>query len=76
VAHAYPHRSEITFGEMRAADVRGLLIYARIAGAVIEPRSAATGRRMATGCPTSSRYSPAKFAAKEALMSAESQLGD
>ena len=61
-------RQKITFAEMRAAGVRGLLVTVPITAAAIGPRSAATGGRITFGYLTSSRASPAKPAVSRARM--------
>jgi hypothetical protein len=59
---ALTRQEKITFGEMRASGVRGLLIYCSATGAAIRRQSAATVGRMTSGCPISSRASLARLA--------------
>jgi hypothetical protein len=62
-------RQKITFGEMRAAGVRGLLIYCADYHCSHGRRSAATDGAMMSGSRTSNPGSHAKRAAGGALMS-------
>ncbi len=66
---------KISFAEMRAAGVHGVLIYC--ADYKCSHWTTISGDRwpMTSDCPTSSRASPVKSAAREALMSARISIG-
>ena len=64
-----PPRQKITFGEMRASGVRGLLIYCSDFRCPIRRPLAATAGRMRSGCRTSSRASPVRLAGRVERMS-------
>jgi hypothetical protein len=68
--HALTRQKKITFGEMRAADVRGPLIYCsdlQVQSLDHDERGRMAGP--SSGCPISSRFSLAKFVPREEPMS-------
>jgi hypothetical protein len=68
-------RQKITFAEMRASGVRGLLIYCSDYQCSHWTAITATDGPMTSGCPVWSPSSPAKPAAGKALMSAPISIG-
>ena len=68
-------QQKITFGEMRAAGVRGLLIYCSDYKCSHWTTMARTDGRMTFGCPILSPSSPAKLAARGAPTPARISTG-